>query len=805
MSNTTGDVRANQVTENFCKLSNAKQRQFEKAFWKIKAIPDDKPTLLPDKPSRNWFLDDPQTPAERSQPGYLCEICRHVDFKYLINVPLEQLLENFTLFSLKWVIEEGEDCAFCRLISKTIKDVLGLRDLVTEVEGTDVMCVFRTLPIDIDATGRGDILLLLEPPAEGIDRGIMFSELSSALSMTEHRSTCVQHPTIDFELVKKWCHHCLTGQCGANLTLVPEKNMPEGFRLIDVKNYCIIDSGSEYDYVALSYVWGGVATLQNTKAIWKDLMEVGALTRRAHEVPNTIKDAMELTKQLGQRFLWVDSLCVIQDDDKDKAVQIAAMDSIYSSAILTIAATSGVSADSGLPGMSAGPRDFRQHIETVQGIRLANRPTKYVTVVDDSPWNSRAWTLQEKVVSPRILYVGTQRCFFTCCHRQDEFLESEDPLENGLGRTYRPRILKDSNVNLIPASKSPNVLTYHRVVQTYTSRHLTYPSDILNAFKALEARLYPLFRSDFIFGLPRSELDSQLLWQPAGPIKRRRDPNTNLPMFPSWSWAGWVGEVRCNSNENLSRVEWVEQDGTRRSGKDYRYPAGANADLFKRLAYRSEWRGALDNGVPYYTEIERPDNLFFHPTAPEDERWQGPNLKLGTDHLVFEAEMEEGTSNFQIGGHYETFALYKNKCTQDAHTVCPLVIRDVDGDVAGCVMVPSELALNLSPTKRYNLINISRTKTREQKGRGEGNPDLLVDAEDVSIEKQRFPDREDVMKANDSSGCDQRCFDTKKPWCLYNVMLVEWVGEVAYRVGVGTVHIDAWARARPRKRVIELG
>ncbi|KAI4231922.1 MAG: hypothetical protein L6R40_007577 [Gallowayella cf. fulva] len=804
MSFATDEARTDQIAANFSNLSDADRAQFEKAFWKILAIPDPKAYVSPEKPSRKWYLADPPM-LEISEPGYLCDICRHVDFRYLINAPLEQLLEEFTLFNLKWVVESGESCGFCRLILKTIKKLLKGRELVTEVEGRDVMCNFRTLPMEADFTGRGDICLLLQPSPEGIDSGILFSEFSPGRTTTDHRGFSIRCPVIDFELVKKWYHHCLTGQCGSNPTVIQEKNMPEGFRLIDVMNNCIVDFHHEYDYVALSYVWGGVATLQNKKAIRKELTKAGALTRRSHKLPNTIKDAIELTDNLGERYLWVDSLCIIQDDDEDKALQIAAMDLIYSSAILTIAAASGASADTGLPGMSARPRDFERHIEKAQGVYLANRPTIFSNAVNDSTWNSRAWTLQERVVSTRVLYVGAQRCFFTCQHRQDDFLESEDPIENGLERTNRPKRLKELNVHLIPTSQSLNIMVYCRVVQSYTLRHLTFPSDILNAFKAIEARLHSLFRSDFVFGLPRSELDSQLLWQPAGPMKRRRDPKTNLPLFPSWSWAGWVGEVSCNTKENLSRIEWVEADGKRCSGKDYRYPAGVNADVFKRLAYRVTWRGSLHSGVPYYMEKAKPESYFFHPTAPEDERRQGPNLKLGTDYLVFEAEINEDTDAFQIGGHYETWALYRNKCTKDTHVVCPLVIRDADGDVAGYVKVPGEITMQLSSTKSYKLVNISRTKKYEQEGRGEGNPDLLVDADDVTMEKQSFPGRPDVETANDSSACDQRRFDTEKPWCLYNVMLVEWVDLIAYRVGVGTVHIDAWARAKPRKTVITLG
>lgn len=213
------------------------------------------------------------------------------------------------------------------------------------------------------------------------------------------------------------------------------------------------------------------------------------------------------------------------------------------------------------------------------------------------------------------------------------------------------------------------------------------------------------------------------------------------------------------------------------------------------MAWRAEKRRALLHGK------RKSRKLLYHPTAPENERTQGSHLKFGTDHLVFEAEMEEGTDAFHIGGHYETWALWRKGCTEDTHTIWPLVIRSADGYVAGYVMMPGELATQLSPADSYNLINLSRTKKREQQGRGEGNPDLLVDEDDVTMEKQSFPDRPDVEKASDSSACDQRRYDTEKIWCLYNVILVEWIGEVAYRLGIGTVHIDAWAQAKPKKTI----
>ena len=191
----------------------------------------------------------------------------------------------------------------------------------------------------------------------------------------------------------------------------------------------------------------------------------------------------------------------------------------------------------------------------------------------------------------------------------------------------------------------------------------------------------------------------------------------------------------------------------------------------------------------------------------------GSNPKAGTNHLVFAAET---TSALQVEfGHYWAMSVYEHKSTgcddaeKDEHVVCPLVIHDKDDFVAGYVLVPAELSTKMKEDDdyegRYELIRISPTKPNEQTERGEEDPDLLVDEEAVTMEKTSFPDRPDVEKSTHSCACDQRRFDVSKPWCLYNVMLVEWEAQVAYRMGLGTVHIDAWAQAKPREKIITLG
>lgn len=120
-------------------------------------------------------------------------------------------------------------------------------------------------------------------------------------------------------------------------------------------------------------------------------------------------------------------------------------------------------------------------------------------------------------------------------------------------------------------------------------------------------------------------------------------------------------------------------------------------------------------------------------------------------------------------------------------------------------MVPGEITTQLSNDQNLQVVTISRTRTLEQKSRGELNPDSLDDSDAVTLENSFFPDRPDVYTFKDNCGCDQQRFDVTKPWCLYNVMLVEWNDGVAYCLGVGKVYIDAWAQSRPKKKIIILG
>jgi len=192
-------------------------------------------------------------------------------------------------------------------------------------------------------------------------------------------------------------------------------------RFIDVKQNSIKKfadfRSSEIRYAALSYVWGSYPAIKLKIDNVEQLQQPGFLGTL--QLPQTITGASELASMLGIDYLWVDALCIIQDDDEDKKYQISKMGSIYNSAFLTIVAASENDSDASLPGLQPDTRFFNQEeivvlppSEQNEGISLmttintqaTNRGEFFIDALEDidqSKWNNRAWTMQERVLSRR--------------------------------------------------------------------------------------------------------------------------------------------------------------------------------------------------------------------------------------------------------------------------------------------------------------------------------------------------------------------------------------------------------------------
>ena len=120
-------------------------------------------------------------------------------------------------------------------------------------------------------------------------------------------------------------------------------------RLIDVVNKCLVEIKTSCRYLILSYVWGGVNNVRLTTANRDSLLQEGVFDTIWNMLPRTIQDAISIVERLNERFLWIDALCLVQNDEDDMRSGIDVMDLIYERAALTIIAASGDNANAGLP------------------------------------------------------------------------------------------------------------------------------------------------------------------------------------------------------------------------------------------------------------------------------------------------------------------------------------------------------------------------------------------------------------------------------------------------------------------------
>ncbi|KAJ8509363.1 hypothetical protein ONZ45_g8481 [Pleurotus djamor] len=243
------------------------------------------------------------------------------------------------------------------------------------------------------------------------------------------------------------------------------------FRLIDVVDNCLVRGADIHGvkYATLSYVWGRVEFLRTLKSnVGHFEQRDGLWTPEVYEkIPLTIRDAMQVTKEIGLRYLWVDSLCIVQDDDSGKKeVAIKRMDLVYGASFITILAGTGNDANAGLPGMQPGTRNFRQSIEQIgPGFRLAFKPTLQ-DYMKSSTYYKRCWTFQENLFSRRKLtFIGGQVVFD--CQRIHEL--REDVVTEDVTQT---QVRREAN----------DIETFEGLFQSYSKLKLSFDTDIYFAF-----------------------------------------------------------------------------------------------------------------------------------------------------------------------------------------------------------------------------------------------------------------------------------------------------------------------------------
>lgn len=377
----------------------------------LKAESDELPTIPPLLP----------VPSNLGSPeDELCDICKGLGLspKQFVVDQNENQTWNSPLIEKELVADmlKRSYCPLCRLIIKA----LGGPELPSFENGEPVYVVLgwstdgSSLTTGRDQTPQIRVLRpsarkLEGAPISTFEHLPMYPEITLLANDSPDPSTPllarpIQQDKIDFRMVRKWIAMCEDGHGqDCNKSMMREHQLqhpvdiiPE-FRLVDVIDNCLVRGTSvgRTKYVTLSYVWGRVDVLRTLKSTVDRFEQRSGLKRPEvyEKIPWTIRDAMQVTRKIGLRYLWVDSLCIVQDDDSGKKEEaIRKMDLVYGASFVTIIAATGNDANAGLPGVRPGTRNFRQPIEQITpGFRLAFKP-RHHDYISSAPYYTRSWT-----------------------------------------------------------------------------------------------------------------------------------------------------------------------------------------------------------------------------------------------------------------------------------------------------------------------------------------------------------------------------------------------------------------------------
>jgi hypothetical protein len=286
-------------------------------------------------------------------------------------------------------------------------------------------------------------------------------------------------------------------------------------------------------------------------------------------VPQTFRDAIVITRELGLEYLWIDSLCILQDSKEDWQRESSKMGTVYSNAFLTISAAASTDSTQGIfkprslpsiPPVEIKPRDSDctslYVAEFLENVPLQTR----------QPIDSRAWCLQEIALSPRVLIYGTEMLGWLCDSTTDSeqggiFDQKEDPCPPLLAPRLHCKIQPNPVKQKVPEfelfafleKKGNETGLWASIVNEFTRRKLSYESDRLPVLSGVVKEIQSLTGDEYLAGLWKKDLRYNLVWG-VDTLFGKEDDEWKRPAkyrAPSWSWASIEGPVRLELRSNL--------------------------------------------------------------------------------------------------------------------------------------------------------------------------------------------------------------------------------------------------------------
>ncbi|KAH7064320.1 heterokaryon incompatibility protein-domain-containing protein [Paraphoma chrysanthemicola] len=372
---------------------------------------------------------------------------------------------------------------------------------------------------------------------------------------------------------REWLAYCISSHgdcCSEVVQELPTRVIDVGD---DVNQARLVETtpGQRDAYCALSYCWGRNRAFTTTIATFRDRVN----GFRIEELPKTISDAVLLARALGMRYIWVDSICIIQDSDVDWTYEASRMCAVYTNAAITFAAIDSPASESGL--FVAGSNRRRVMLERISGPIYARahshsalddpRTSQY----DGTParvLHTRGWCLQEIALSTRVLWMKSSEINWSCI-RSTACECDPVPTDN----------LHHSNLfvlefilsgvrhhEFLRSEPSQWLDLWTGLVLEFTGRRLTQAPDRLPAIAGLATLIQRHSKTRYLFGLWETrDILEQLLWSSlthAGEstwAQYTRDSRLRLTtnLAPSWSWASSSAHVSIPHGDFSDTVEKV--------------------------------------------------------------------------------------------------------------------------------------------------------------------------------------------------------------------------------------------------------
>jgi hypothetical protein len=290
-------------------------------------------------------------------------------------------------------------------------------------------------------------------------------------------------------------------------------------------------------YIALSHCWGNPALSLKTT---RDTIDEHMRTLPMSSLPKTFYDAVVVARTIGVRFLWIDSLCIIQGDKEDWEREAATMTMVYQNAYLTLAAATSQDSSGGLFYEREKSRIVEflpTESESSPSARFLVRQTPEIKdYLQATPLFRRAWTFQEVLLSRRIVYFTPSQLIWQCWTG----FQPED------GSIFRNRHQRDgfwfawTTMLPIPFEDSDAGQLDDLWVSwchDYSERKISYASDRMAALAGLTSFIEQKKKDNSLLGLWETSIAKDLMWQ--DPLERHhilQDKTGRIEMFPSWSW-----------------------------------------------------------------------------------------------------------------------------------------------------------------------------------------------------------------------------------------------------------------------------